>query len=280
MKDSALSYNRETSYINKIFISPDIELVVLYTHFMKNSKNTWNFGVHSHSFNELHIVLGGSCKMNLGDGELSLSEHEAVLVPAGTEHRFIEKSDDLFRFSVAINILHGKSRVLVPEPSVLKLNPKCDTYLETVLTEFDENKIGCKNIIDSTLQCLVIEILRQMNIFYSPKYVTNTNLHFYEALQFIDSNISHKITAADVAEEVFFSVRQLNRIFSANLNMTVSQYIKAKKLDNSKKFLRETGLKIKEIAFLTGFDDESSFCKFFKKELGIPPARYRISQSE
>lgn len=50
MKDFKLSYDKELS-CNNIFISSDIEMIILYTHFMKNLKNAWNYEVHTHSFN-------------------------------------------------------------------------------------------------------------------------------------------------------------------------------------------------------------------------------------
>lgn len=279
MKDFKLSYDKELS-CNNIFISSDIEMIILYTHFMKNLKNTWNYEVHTHSFNELHIILDGKCKMNLGNRDIELSKYEYILVPANTKHCFINCSNDFFRFSMAFDILYEKSQALTPSSSVLRLNQRCTAYIKAILNEYKENKIGCRNIISSMLHCLIIEVLRQSDVFGSTKYVSGVSSHFFKALQFVDNNISHKITTADVADEVFLSVRHLNRIFYSNLNMTVSQYIKARKIDNSKKFLKETELNVKEVALLTGFDDEASFCKFFKREIGISPAKYRLSQKK
>lgn len=278
MKDFELSYDKNILYINKITVAPDIKIIVLYTHFMKNLKNTWNFIPHTHSFNELHIVLNGKCKMDLENNNICLSEDDYILVPANTEHCFRECSNDFFRFSIAFYIIYEKNQSLIPKSSVLHLNDKSNSYLKNILTEYKENKLGCKNITDALFSCLLIEILRSSDIFQLIEAKPCINSDFYSALQFIDNSISHKITAEAVANKVFLSLRQLNRIFSANLNMTVTQYIKAKKLNNVKEYLKKTGLNIKEIAFLNGFDNEAAFCKFFKRETGMSPTEYRLSE--
>lgn len=277
MKDFVLSYDKNMSCLNNIDVSQDIKISVLYTHFMKNSENTWNIVLHSHFFNELHIVLKGNCRMNLENRDISLSENEYILIPSGTEHSFKECSEDFFRFSVAFDIIHEKNQTLVPELSVLPLNERCVSYIENILQEYEENKTGCRSIAEAITGCLLIEILRLSDVFCLQKTKPCTNSCFYEALQFIDNSLSHKITSKDVADKVFLSVRQLNRIFSVHLNMTVMQYIRERKLYNIKEYLEKTDLNIKEIAFLNGFDNESSFCKFFKKETGISPVKYRLN---
>lgn len=277
MKDFALSYDKNMSFINNITVSPNIKIIVLYTHFMKNSKNTWNFSPHLHSFNELHINLCGKCEMQQESKNISLFENEYILVPANTEHCFKVCSDDFFRFSIAFDIIYEENRMLVPKLSVLKMNERCVGYIENILNEYEENKPGCKNVTDALFSCLIIEILRMTDIFRSTNSMRYINSDFCDALQFIDNGISHKITAADVADRVFLSTRHLNRIFSANLNMTVTQYIKHKKVSIIKEYLEKTNLNANEIAHLTGFDSDISFCKFFKRETGLPPMEYRLS---
>lgn len=57
--------------------------------------------------------------------------------------------------------------------------------------------------------------------------------------------------------------------------MTVTQYIKSKRIENIKEYLKKTDLGLKEIAFLAGIENESVLCKLFKRETGLTPGEYR-----
>ncbi len=274
-----ISYDRDLSFLSDIVISPNIKLVILYTHFMKKYQSSWNFKSHSHSFHELHIVLNGECDMNLEDKSIHLSTNTFMLISPDTKHTFIQCNDDFLRFSIAFDIVDNKNQILsAKHPSVMHLTQKCICYIKNILAEYNSVSPGCKNIINSLTTCLLIELLRFSDILCLN--VTESHMHpaLGNALQFIENNLSQKITVSDTAETVFLSVRQLNRIFLENIGMTVSQYIRLKKINNIKEYLKKTDLTLNEIAFLSGIDDESALCKIFKRETGFTPKTYRLSK--
>lgn len=273
-KDIVFSYDKDMSAVNTVAFSANTDIVVLYTHFMRNGSNHWNMTMHSHAFYELHIVLSGNCVMSMKDGDTYLSENECIIIAPREKHRFKECSEDFFRLSVAFDIMCGNERTFTVKLVSHQLDESCSFYAKNILREYRECAQGCKTVANALIAVLLIRILRTADT--EDDFFAHTgNKVLANAVRFIDNNISRGITAADTAAEAYMSVRHMNRLFSENFGMTVSRYIKMKKIDNAKEYLEKTNLSIKEIASLTGSRDEAAFCKFFRNETGTTPKAYR-----
>lgn len=83
------------------------------------------------------------------------------------------------------------------------------------------------------------------------------------------------IGVGDIAEALCFSKNYFGQLFKSETGMTVNEYLNFLRVDRAKKLLRETNLKIYEIAYQTGFSDHFYFSIVFKKIIGISPKEYR-----
>ena len=273
-----LSYDKNTMFLNNFTISSDVKIVTLYTHFMSDEKNVWDRNTHSHSYYELHIVLGGDCVMDVRREQIPVSRDSFLLIPPCEEHRFVRCSNDFFRFSLAFDIDFKYGRSDLNDVMPLTADGNCRQYVKSILTEYESRQTGFENIIASSTQCLIVEVMRRTGLLCAiadrkPKLSPDMS----KALQFIDNNISQRITASDVSDAVYLSLRQLNRIFKENLGMTVPEYIRFRKLNAVKAYLKKTDLSIKEIAHLAGFENDCALCKLFKKKTGMSARTYRQS---
>lgn len=268
---------KSISVMNSIALSSAVKAMILYTHFMSNSHSKWNFVPHSHTFHELHIVLNGACRMESGDSSVYLPQYTCMLISPGQQHLFKWCSDDFFRFSITFTVADAENRALsLTAADAFVLNPTGVSYIEGVLREYEEKKLGYNSAVNSLICNLLIEILRLPEIIFpdmSLKQPLNPILG--KALRFIENNLSRGVTVGEVAADAYISLRQLNRIFVEQLGMTVTQCIKSKQLSLAVEYLTQTQLRIKEIAALTGFADAAAFCKLFKRELGLSPNDYR-----
>ena len=59
--------------------------------------------------------------------------------------------------------------------------------------------------------------------------------------------------------------------------MTPHRYLIATRLNSAKFLLRTNGMSIKEIAYASGFNSESSFCSTFRKWEKVTPSEYRAN---
>lgn len=67
------------------------------------------------------------------------------------------------------------------------------------------------------------------------------------------------------------------RQFKSLTGETFGDYIKRARLEEACRLLRETGLRVYQVADRVGFQNESSFSGFFKRETGLSPREYRLS---
>ncbi|MDX1636600.1 MAG: helix-turn-helix domain-containing protein [Balneolaceae bacterium] len=79
----------------------------------------------------------------------------------------------------------------------------------------------------------------------------------------------------EYAKMLHKSPKTLSNVFAAAGHRTPLEVIHQRILLEGKRQLLKTDKMAKEIAFELGFEDQSHFSRFFKKETGIPPSTYR-----
>lgn len=151
-----------------------------------------------------------------------------------------------------------------------------------------------KDRISSTISCLNrIEGNIKANLPYI-EHLMNDVLHEYQfeknfaaqktiqydkriakALEIIGSSYHTRISIKDVAESVYLSYPQFNRLFIKQVDMTPLQYINKLRTKKAKVLLYTTDLPISAVAAECGFDDIYYFSNFFKKMTGQSPTEYK-----
>lgn len=96
-----------------------------------------------------------------------------------------------------------------------------------------------------------------------------------DAMRFIWINPMAPLGVRDVAEQLLVSRRVLEVRFKNALGHTVLAEINMARLVRVKQLLRETDLKIREIAEMCGFGTEGYLCRFFRRETGVTLGQYK-----
>ena len=90
----------------------------------------------------------------------------------------------------------------------------------------------------------------------------------------IDINLSLSLRA--VSEELKVHPAYLSREFSRHFdNLSFGDYIRKIRIEKAIKLMETTDHSLSEIAYLTGFSDQSHFTRIFKKQIGKSPAAYK-----
>ena len=84
-----------------------------------------------------------------------------------------------------------------------------------------------------------------------------------------------QINCEMVAEYNHYSMKQMNRIFVSETEMSIGEFINYKKLAQAVMDLRYTNLPIIQIAQKNGFSSQESFTRALKKALHVTPYRFR-----
>ena len=83
-------------------------------------------------------------------------------------------------------------------------------------------------------------------------------------------------TIPKLLQPLGMSTEHLGRLFRSQYGVAPLQYLQGLQMVRAKLLLRDTKLKIKEIAWRTGFSDQLYFSRVFRKYNNITPSLYRL----
>ncbi|WP_130859022.1 response regulator transcription factor [Gracilibacillus phocaeensis] len=96
-----------------------------------------------------------------------------------------------------------------------------------------------------------------------------------EALDYIEVHYSEELTLKKVAQEVHLNASYLSGLFKEEINMTFSEYVTRRRIQEAKKLLLLTDLTNTEIAEQIGYQTSKYFIKLFKQYENVTPHVYR-----
>lgn len=100
-----------------------------------------------------------------------------------------------------------------------------------------------------------------------------------KSIQYINRNLGNRITLKQLGDECGRNPVYLSRLFKKECRITVSEFIRNRRVYEAKRYLSRTQESITAIALLTGFEDPNYFSRTFTRVTGISPTRYRRENS-
>lgn len=138
-----------------------------------------------------------------------------------------------------------------------------------------KDDFATEEIILSSLKiflCLAERIRKKSIDSQSPSVYRDEFKQFQKLLK---KNLLQNRQVKFYADAMNISTKKLNRITKEVMNQPAKTYISEYLVLEMKRFLTNTNLSIKEIAYQTGFEDPTNFVKFFKKYSKMTPAEFR-----
>ncbi len=86
-----------------------------------------------------------------------------------------------------------------------------------------------------------------------------------------------RVRLEQIAAEVGVHPVHLSRSFHRHFGMTMTDYLRLRRLDEARSQLATSDRPIAAIALEAGFADQSHFSRAFKQVVGMTPAQYRVS---
>ena len=94
---------------------------------------------------------------------------------------------------------------------------------------------------------------------------------------YMELNFDAPLNQAEYARLFHVHKDYLSRRFKHVFGEGMINYMNRIRIAHAEKLMRETELKIREIAYLTGFDDEKYFSRQFKRFTQLTPSEYRTT---
>ena len=235
-------------------------------------------GSHLHSFYEVHFVISGSIAYECSDTTITVAKDHALLIPPGIPHRSLENTSGFLKASFAFlpDISKTSFLSLPCKDAVSFVYPRRVVEdIDRILLACGENDAFSAYLISSFCLEMLYDIIRALDIEIPSRDNAEADPRFDIAKAFIRNNRNRLIGCEDVAKECCLSPKQLSRIFKQHTGKTLFEYIVENRLRYAQNLLLQSGATVKEIGYMLGFENESSFISFFKRQSGLPPSAFR-----
>ena len=101
-----------------------------------------------------------------------------------------------------------------------------------------------------------------------------------KALEYIENNLENEVEIKKIAQICVCSEYNIQRVFSVIWGVTFGEYIRNRRLSKAAVDIRETDMRIIDIAFKYNYESADAFSKAFKNFHGISPKDGRVRSNE
>ncbi len=280
----------------RILVGNDFELVDFvtdsHTRIWYNNLNV-GYAQHHHDAMEIILCIDAPYTIVANGISYTLNDGDIFFIPPHIIHE-IKKPTHGNRFVFLIDVdfldaLHA-SKVLEPlfmdvifcstsrTPQIYMdihkhLMNAIDLYFEDgIMAEFD--------IYANLLQIFSIlgrNTYQQVVTGASADETTKSREHFNKTsalLNYLNDHYMENITLETAANLTGFSKYHFERLFKEQTNTTFYDFLSRKRIREAQRLLG-TDITITDVAFQTGFNNMTTFCRCFKKITGLTPSEYR-----
>lgn len=236
--------------------------------------------LHFHSKYELTLVLSGDLDIVSSGREYKISKPHIRLHKPYSFHTANARTGEkyeCFVFYFTEDSLKGMSENL----DLRKLFSE-----ELSISEIHGDKLECAKSLSQIVLLDVSEKMKQLallgllslaeeNMSSASKLFEQSDeiKYIQNVLSAIDSNLSSKITAAELAKKAFVSEQKLCADFKNVMNETLHHYIVSARIAHSAMLIAK-GRSPLSAALECGFVDETHFSKTFKNRMGMTPSKF------
>jgi AraC-like DNA-binding protein/mannose-6-phosphate isomerase-like protein (cupin superfamily) len=250
---------------------------------------------HCHDFFETFFVLSGECKNTIGGERFTMNAGSLCFIAPRVNHTL-----EVFNDSIVINILIRKTTFediffnLLTTNDILSdfflgnmyavkpieyiiFNMGDDTEMTdkifAMLIEQSRNDKYSVRIIDNIISIFFTLLIRKHgdkpliqhtgNDTDRQRYIAYINEHF------------RTVSLVQVAKHFSISVAHCSRLIKIQTGKHFTDLVRDIRLRHSQSLLISTNMKIYDISYSLGYENQETFIRSFKKAFGVTPGQYR-----
>lgn len=231
----------------------------------------WNqFGVFS-PFGRLYYMIEDHGWLETDQGRLDLLPGKMYLIPPYTKVN-LRTGRRIEKFYFHFSLRYASYEILEGIQTCFEL-PLDAGKLQRIVAAYQNGKLP--DMLE--LKGLAYESLAAFIRFSLPDLSPRILLasEYKPIYEYVEKNLSARLTAKMVSEAVDISYETLRRNFRRDHKITLNQYIQGRLIQQSSLMLLLTRLNVSEIASAMGYSDEFYFSRLFKQKMQLCPREYR-----
>ena len=246
---------------------------------------------HSHNgYFEFMFVEKGNVTHTIDNKQEILKEGSLTLLRPDDYHLIKASSIDS-RIMLGVRSEYLEKYLNIYDVNLYNSIFNADKPISIMLSEEKYNEIiKIENIIllagpderYKSLQLLFTSFIEEI-IFLDIKTIKNNYQYskpINTLLQLISDSNNLSLSMPDLIRKTVYSYSHINRLFLKEVGVTLSDYLRDKRINHAKNLLINTDRPLKEISSSVGYNNYSNFSIFFKTKVGKTPAEYRIDNNK
>lgn len=162
--------------------------------------------------------------------------------------------------------------------------PELCEYLFRIDREYREKKEGWQLVVKAAVLLFLAVLYRYCKANHElggeGKNIYKQYERINPILDYIHEKYAEQIVLEELAKKVLLNKSYMCTCFKEVMDMTIFEYIRKVRINNSCRLLRTTETPITEIALQSGYNGVSYFNRTFKELLGITPKEYRKNSKD
>jgi two-component system response regulator YesN len=218
-------------------------------------------------------------EMNNSNFKYPIKFEKKIINSMGTDENQIMQSVDEFFSSYKLKSIYSKRNIqnmaVTLIYDILKVMVERQLDLDNISEKANRTAqeiLSCSNV--DSIKDLVIKFMISITQQSTKK---NMSTAAKRAVSFISENYSKKICLESVADEIHVSPSYLSMLFKQQTGLNLIEYLNRFRIEKSKDYLNDLNLKIYEVAYKVGFQDEKYYYLLFKRYTGLTATQYRES---
>ena len=241
-----------------------------------------------------HYIRKGDCWLTSADRLARIGPGDLVYVEAGIDHTLSsdepgEKGQRAqtstlllcgyceFETPVTHPLLESLPAIIIVTAEELLQHSWLKTTLDQLSAEYMSQQPGSKVVVDKLTEILLVELIR-INFGRSDQSGFIGALYDRQisgALELMHAEPGESWTLDKLAGRIAMSRAAFAKRFKERVGQTMFEYLTALRMRHARDLLRDSELRVYEIANQVGYESDLAFAKAFKRLLGVTPAMYR-----
>ncbi len=228
-----------------------------------------SIGMHYHENSHICMLLQGEDIEKRNGSSYLRSSGDVFFYPSGQVHGTISQKCYTKNFIVEFESVFLKKYELLESQieTSLSKNKNVKFQLLRLFSEL-EHTSDCNSL---TIETLLLELLLP-RIEHIKDNSPRWNKH---VLEILSDKWNQTVSLKELSMAVQIHPVAISKYFSIYNNCTIGEYIRKIRIEKSIPMLKNSNMKLGEIAYYCGFADQSHFIRSFKKLTGFLPLELR-----
>ncbi|MBE6642700.1 MAG: helix-turn-helix domain-containing protein [Clostridia bacterium] len=255
-----------------------------------------HFPEHSHDYVEVIYMCRGSTTHIINGTKIVLKEGELLFLSPRAKQEILPagENDIAVNFIIMPAFFQNTVQMIGTEQTPLHrfiIDVLTGTNSSSSYIHFEVSDVlPIQNLVENLIYTLIYGTSNKRNINQSTMGLLILNLINYtdrvagenddkivlSVLRYIENNYRDG-SLTELADRLHYDFTWLSREIKQRTGRTYTELLQDKRLAQAKFLLRNTGMKISDVANETGYDNISYFHRLFRGEFGMSPKKYRDS---